>query len=79
MAGCLTRTRFVIVRGVRSPEEANGFLQVAQSEPVRVNVIGTDHVGYVDVSGYAVLNTFDLEQFVKVMKEHQSCAGGGSP
>ena len=75
----MTRTRFVIVRGVRSPEEANGFLQVAQSEPIRVNVVGTDIVGMVDVAGYAVLNTFDLQKFVEVMKEHQSCDGGGSP
>ena len=41
--------------------------------------VGTDTVGMVDLAGYAVLNAFDLEQFVKVMKDHQNCERDSSP
>ena len=71
---CLTRTKFILARGFRSPEEAKGFLQVTQSEPVRVSVFGSESVGMVDLAGYAVIHTLDLKRLMQTMKAHASCS-----
>ena len=71
--GCLTRTKFVIVPGFKSPVDAKGFLQVAQDEEIRVSVIGSDSVGMINGAGRVVLHKFDFARLVEMMQEHRAC------
>lgn len=79
-AGCLTRTKILYARGTRLPEEAQGFMRIAQDR-VEVNVIGQDGIGtfVVDPGGYLIVHEQDVAQFVRNTKELIKLKRGSSP
>ena len=68
MSGCLVKTNIVRQGLVPIPEDAKGWLYVAQERPILVGIEGSDIVVKKDVSGYYLLHRIDLQAIMKRLK-----------
>lgn len=73
-AGCWTKREVEIIRvGVTPyPEEADGALYVAQNDPVRVGIVGTDTITKKDVGGYVLIHKDDFRALVRALREREA-------
>lgn len=59
-----------IARSAKLPEEAKGFLMVADDAPILCAIVGTEGaIGKKNIAGYVVLNPEDLQRLVRNTQE----------